>query len=46
MRNVCKTKETLLSKDCENDIYVTYNIILKYIEAKCKGEMKKVSKKM
>ena len=40
-RDVCKAKETLLSKDCKNDMYVKCNIFLKYMEAKCKSEMKK-----
>ena len=39
--NVCKAKETLVSEDCENDMYVTYNIFIKYMEAKCKSERKK-----
>ena len=34
-RDVCKAKETLLSKDCKNDKYVKCNIFLKYMEAKC-----------
>ena len=42
MPDVCKAKETLSSKDFENDMYVTSNIFLKYMEAKCKSEMKKV----
>ena len=41
MRDVWKAKETLLSKDCENDMYVTCNIFLKYMEVKCKNKMKK-----
>ena len=42
MRDVCKAKETLSSKDCENDMYVTCNIFLKYMGTKCKSAMKKV----
>ena len=42
MQDVCKAKETLLSEDCENDIYMTCNIFFKYMEAKCKSQMKKV----
>ena len=41
MQDVCKTRETLLSEDCENNMYVTCNMFLKYMEAKCKSEMKK-----
>ena len=44
MRDVYKAKETLLSEGCENDMYVTCNIFLKYMEAKCKSEMKKYVK--
>ena len=44
IRDVWKPKETLLSKDCENDMYVTCNIFLKYMEVKCKSEMKKYLK--
>ena len=44
MRDVCKAKETLLNKDCKNDMYVKGNIFLKYMEAKCKSEMKKYVK--
>ena len=52
MLNVCKAKETfkILSKDCENDLYVTCNIFLNYTKTKCVSEMKKyvkfASKKM
>ena len=42
MQDVCKAKDTLLSKNCENKMYVTCNIFLKYMESKCKSEMKKV----
>ena len=42
MQDVCKAKETLLSEDCESDICMTCNIFLKYMEAKCKSQMKKV----
>ena len=41
MLNVCKAKETfkILSKDCENDLYVTCNIFLNYIKTKCAREI-------
>ena len=32
MRDSCKAKETLLSKDCENDMYMTRNTFLRYME--------------
>ena len=43
MLNVRKAKETLkiLSKECENEMYVTCNIFLKYMETKCVSKMKK-----
>ena len=41
MLNVRKAKETLLSKECEKEMYVTCNIFLKYMETKCVSEMKK-----
>ena len=43
MLNASKAKETLkiLSKECENEMYVTGNIFLKYMETKCASEMKK-----
>ena len=44
MRDVCKGKETLLSKDWEKDMYVTCNIFLKYMEAKCNSKTKKYVK--
>ena len=44
MQDVCKAKETFLSEDRENDMYVTCNIFLKYMEAKCKSEIKKYVK--
>ena len=46
MLNVCKAKETLkiLSKECENEMYVTGNIFLKYMETKCASGMKKYVK--
>ena len=44
MRDICKAKEILLSEDCANDMYVTRNIFLKYMEAKCKCKMKKYVK--
>ena len=44
MLNVRKAKETLkiLSKECENGLYVTWNIFLNYMKAKCARKMKKV----
>ena len=42
--NVCKAKVTLLSKECENELYVACNILLQYIERKCLSEMKKYVK--
>ena len=46
MLNVCNAKETfkILSKDCENDLYVTCNIFLNYTKTKCVSEMKKYAK--
>ena len=44
MLNVCKAKETLQSKECENKMYVTCNIFLKHMEAKCAFGMKKYVK--
>ena len=46
MLNVRKAKETLkiLSKECENEMYVTGNIFLKYMETKCASKMKKYVK--
>ena len=43
MLNVRKAKETLkiLSKECENEMYVTCNIFLNHIETKSVSEMKK-----
>ena len=41
MLNVRKAKETLLRKECENEMYVTCNIFLKYMETKCVSKMKK-----
>ena len=38
MLMVCEAKKTSLSKDCENNMYVTRNIFLKHMEAKCKNE--------
>ena len=42
MISVCKAKETLkiLSKECENELYVTCNIFLNYMKTKCAREMK------
>ena len=44
MLNVRKAKETLkiLSKECENELYVTCNIFLNYMKIKCGSEMKKM----
>ena len=41
--SVLKAKETLkiLSKECENEFYVTCNIFLNYIKTKCSREIKK-----
>ena len=42
MISACKAKETLkiLSKECENELYVTCNIFLNYMKTKCAREMK------
>ena len=42
MLSVCKGKETfkILSKECENELYVTCNIFLNYMKTKCAREMK------
>ena len=40
MQDVCKVKETLLREYYENDMYVTFNKTLKYMEVKCKNDMK------
>ena len=37
--NIRKAKEPLLRKECENEMYVTCNIFLNYIEIKCASEM-------
>ena len=41
--SVRKAKETfkILSKKCENELYVTCNIFLNYMKRKCAREMKK-----
>ena len=46
MLSVRKAKETfkILSKQCENKLYVTCNIFLNYIKTKCAREMKKYVK--
>ena len=46
MLSVCKGKETfkILSKECENELYVTCNIFLKYLKTKCATELKKYVK--
>ena len=46
MLSVCKGKETfkILSKECENELYVTCNIFLNYMKTKCVSEMKKYVK--
>ena len=43
MLNVRKAKDILkiLSKECENEFYVTCIIFLNYMETKCAREMKK-----
>ena len=43
MLGVCKAKETskMLSKECENDLYVTCIIFLSYMKTKSAREMKK-----
>ena len=52
MLHVCKAEESfkILSRDWENDLYVTCNIFLNYMQTKCAREMKKyvkfASKKM
>ena len=44
MLSVLKAKETLkmLSKECENELYITCNIFLNYMKKKCSREIKKV----
>ena len=37
---ICKATNILISKDCENELYMTCNIFLKYIEANCKVKWK------
>ena len=46
MSSVRKEKETfkILSKECENELYVTCNIFLSYMKTKCAKEMKKYVK--
>ena len=46
MLNVRKAKETLkiLSKDCENEFYVTCDIFLSYMKTQCAMEIKKYVK--
>ena len=44
MLNVCEAKETLLSKECENEMYARRNMFLSYMQAKCVSEMKKYVK--
>ena len=46
MLSVRKAKETfkILSKECENELYVTCNIFLNYMKRKCVSEMKKYVK--
>ena len=43
MQRVLKAKEVfkMLSKECENELYVTCNIFLNYIKTKCSREIKK-----
>ena len=42
MLSVRKAKETfkILSKECENELYVTCNIFLNYMKTKCSREIK------
>ena len=42
MKCVLKAKETfkMLSKECENELYVTCNIFLNYMKTKCSREIK------
>ena len=46
MLSVPKAKETfkMLSKECENKLYVTCNIFLNYMKTKCARELKKYVK--
>ena len=46
MLSVCKGKETfkILSKECENELYVTCNIFLNYMKTKCSRGIKKYVK--
>ena len=46
MVSVRKAKETfkILSRECENDLYVACNIFLNYMKTKCAREMKKYVK--
>ena len=44
MLDICKATDILISKDCENEVYMTCNIFLKYIEANCKSKMKRYVK--
>ena len=46
MLNICKAKETLkiLNKECKNEMYVTCNTFLKYMETKWVSVMKKYGK--
>ena len=46
MLSVLKPKETfkMLSKECQNELYVTCNIFLNYMKTKCAKEMKKYVK--
>ena len=43
MLSLLKAKETLkiLTKECENELYVTCNIFLNYVKTKCSTEIKK-----
>ena len=34
----------MLSKECENELYVTCNLLLNYIKTKCSREIKKYVK--
>ena len=46
MLSVPKAKDTfiILSKECENELHVTCNILLNYMKVKCAREMKRYVK--
>ena len=39
--DICKAKQKLLIKDCENEFYMACNIFLNYMKTKCSREIKK-----